>query len=122
MCTCFSDDLDLDLKVTQGQMAENDFYAILNVLVTFKDIKLKVSMVFSPYVACREDLDHLLSVQLPTASLYLVLLNAPLVKDADYIGIFIIFVKFSLSFLLFLFLFLQQLDMTFFACLRLRQY
>ena len=43
-------------------MAKNDFYAILNVSVTFKDINLKLSMVLSPYVACREDLDYLLSV------------------------------------------------------------
>ena len=51
MCTCFSTDLDLDasrsLKVIQGQMAKNDFYAFLNVSVTFKDINLKLSMVFS---------------------------------------------------------------------------
>ena len=50
------------LKVIQGQMAKNDFHAILNVSVTLKDINLKLSMVFSPYVACKEDLDYLLSV------------------------------------------------------------
>ena len=43
-------------------MAKNDFYAILNVSVTFKDINMKLSMVFSPYIAGREDLDFLLSV------------------------------------------------------------
>ena len=36
----------MSLKVIQGQMAKNDYYAILNVSVTFKDINLKLSMVY----------------------------------------------------------------------------
>ena len=63
-------------------MAKNDFYAILNVSVTFKDINLKLSMVYQSIYSGKRGFG-LSFVSLRSASLYLVLLNAPLVKDAD---------------------------------------